>query len=45
LAGMLSEARIDEKTNDAVLKYLRVIKTGKKRLTKVTIQAQLCGIC
>lgn len=32
LAGMLSEARIDEKTNDAVLKHLRVIKEGKERL-------------
>ena len=32
LAGMLSEARIDEKTNEAVLKHLRVIKEGKERL-------------
>ena len=32
LAGMLSEARIDEETNDAVLKHLRVIKEGKERL-------------
>mgnify|MGYP001766583826 FL=1 len=32
LAGMLSEAGIDEKTNDAVLKHLRVINEGKERL-------------
>jgi geranylgeranyl diphosphate synthase type I len=32
LAGMLSEAGIDEKTNDAVLKHLRLIREGKKRL-------------
>jgi len=32
LAGMLSEARIDEETNEAVLKHLRVIKEGKERL-------------